>query len=55
LKKNFSLEMIPAGSFRMGDIQGGGDSDEQPVHEVSVGQFAMGKFDTKSAQLSNLC
>ena len=36
---------IPAGSFRMGDIQGGGDSDEQPVHSVSVGQFAMGKFE----------
>ncbi len=39
------MVMIPAGSFRMGDIQGGGSSDEQPVHSVSVGQFAMGKFE----------
>jgi formylglycine-generating enzyme required for sulfatase activity len=36
---------IPAGSFRMGNIQGGGDSDEQPVHRVSVGRFAMGRYE----------
>ena len=32
---------IPTGSFRMGDIQGGGDSDEKPVHRVSVKAFLM--------------
>ena len=32
---------IPAGSFRMGDIQGGGDSDEKSVHRVSVKAFLM--------------
>ena len=32
---------IPAGSFRMGDIQGGDDSDEKPVHSVSVKAFLM--------------
>jgi formylglycine-generating enzyme required for sulfatase activity len=31
---------IPAGSFQMG---GSGDSDEKPVHEVSVDRFAMGQ------------
>jgi len=36
---------IPAGSFRMGDIQGGGDSDEKPVHEVWVDGFAMGMYE----------
>ncbi len=36
---------IPAGSFQMGDIQGGGESDEKPVHRVSVGAFAMGKYE----------
>ncbi len=36
---------IPAGSFRMGDIQGGGQDDEKPVHRVSVGAFAMGKYE----------
>ncbi len=45
-----AMVMIPAGSFRMGDIQGGGDSDEQPVHSVSVGQFAMGKFEVTFAE-----
>ena len=34
---------IPAGSFRMGDIQGGGDPDEKPVHRVSVDAFWLGK------------
>jgi len=41
---------IPAGSFRMGDIQGGGDSDEQPVHDVSVGRFAMGKYEVTNTE-----
>jgi formylglycine-generating enzyme required for sulfatase activity len=44
------MVMIPAGTFRMGDIQGGGDSDEQPVHSVSVGQFAMGKYEVTFAE-----
>jgi formylglycine-generating enzyme required for sulfatase activity len=45
-----AMVMIPAGTFRMGDIQGGGDSDEQPVHSVFVGQFAMGKFEVTFAE-----
>jgi formylglycine-generating enzyme required for sulfatase activity len=44
------MVMIPAGSFRMGDIQGGGDSDEQPVHRVSVGKFAMGVYEVTFAE-----
>jgi formylglycine-generating enzyme required for sulfatase activity len=36
---------IPGGRFKMGDIQGGGSSDEKPVHWVSVNQFAMGKYE----------
>ncbi|MEN8219564.1 MAG: SUMF1/EgtB/PvdO family nonheme iron enzyme [Pseudomonadota bacterium] len=44
---SFGPEMvwIPAGSFRMGDIQSGGDEDEKPVHRVSVERFAMGKYE----------
>jgi formylglycine-generating enzyme required for sulfatase activity len=41
---------IPAGSFRMGDIQGGGYADEQPVHRVSVGKFAMGMYEVTFAE-----
>jgi formylglycine-generating enzyme required for sulfatase activity len=44
------MVVIPAGYFRMGDIQGGGDSDEQPVHRVSVGKFAMGKYEVTFAE-----
>jgi len=36
---------IPAGTFRMGDIQGGGKDNEQPVHRVSVNKFAMGRYE----------
>jgi len=48
----FGPEMvrIPTGYFRMGDIQSGGRDNEQPVHSVSVGQFAMGKFEVTFAE-----
>jgi formylglycine-generating enzyme required for sulfatase activity len=41
---------IPAGRFRMGDIQGGGRSDEKPVHWVSVDKFAMGRYEVTFAE-----
>ena len=41
---------IPAGSFRMGDIQGGGDSDEKPVHRVRIKAFLLGKTEVTFAQ-----
>jgi len=48
---SFGPEMvwIAAGSFRMGDIQGGGDDDEKPVHRVSVERFAMGRYEVTFA------
>jgi len=40
------MVVIPAGRFQMGDIQGGGDSDEKPVHWVNIDyEFAMGKYE----------
>ncbi len=42
------MVMIPAGSFRMGDIQGGLSNAQ--VHDVSVGQFAMGKYEVTFAE-----
>jgi formylglycine-generating enzyme required for sulfatase activity len=36
---------IPAGSFLMGNIQGGCESNEHPVHQVSVEKFAMGRYE----------
>ncbi|OQY54656.1 MAG: hypothetical protein DRR08_22100 [Candidatus Parabeggiatoa sp. nov. 2] len=43
--KGPEMVVIPAGRFKMGDIQGGGDSDEKPVHWVSVNKFALGKYE----------
>lgn len=36
---------IEGGEFSMGDIQGSGDEDEQPVHSVLVNRFAMGRYE----------
>jgi len=41
---------IPAGSFRMGDLQGGGRSNEKPIHRVSVDRFAMGRYEVTFAE-----
>ena len=41
---------IPTGSFRMGDIQGGGDYDEKPVHRVSVKAFLMSATEVTFAE-----
>ena len=48
--KGPEMVWIPAGTFRMGDIQGGGDSDEKPVHRVSVNKFAMGRYEVTFAE-----
>ncbi|TGO02803.1 3-oxoalanine-generating protein [Candidatus Thiomargarita nelsonii] len=41
---------IAAGSFRMGDIQGGGYDNEKPVHRVSIKRFAMGRYEVTFAE-----
>ncbi|RKZ65226.1 MAG: hypothetical protein DRQ99_13300 [Candidatus Parabeggiatoa sp. nov. 3] len=38
------MVVIPAGQFRMGDIQDTGGDDEKPVHDLSVKSFAMGRY-----------
>jgi len=44
--KGPEMVWIAAGSFQMGDIQGGGESDEKPVHRVSITQdFGMGRYE----------
>jgi len=40
------MVVIPAGKFRMGDIQGKGGNDEQPVHEVNIRKsFAVSRYE----------
>ena len=52
LERDYAGEMvdIPGGTFRMGDLSGEGDSDERPVHSVTVPAFKMGKFEVTFAQ-----
>lgn len=39
------MVLIPAGSFQMGDSFGEGDSNERPVHTVTVSAFYMDKYE----------
>ena len=45
------MVVIPAGRFRMGDLDGGGDRDERPVHDVTIATpFAVGKYEVTFAE-----
>jgi formylglycine-generating enzyme required for sulfatase activity len=45
------MVVIPAGSFKMGDLSGTGESEEKPVHEVKIGySFAVGKYEVTQAE-----
>ncbi len=47
--------IIPAGTFRMGDILGTGYKNELPVHDVSVKSFAMGRYPITFAEYDRFC
>jgi len=45
------MVVVPAGTFRMGDLSGDGISDEKPVHRVTISHpFAVGKFEVTQAE-----
>ncbi len=45
------MVVVPAGSFRMGDITGSGSAVERPVHEVTIGYaLAVSRFEATYAQ-----
>ncbi len=44
------MVVIPAGKFQMGDIQDSYESDEKPVHWVSISKFAIGKYEVTFAE-----
>ncbi len=45
------MVVIPAGRFRMGDLNGGGRADEKPVHEVRIAKpFAMSRYEVTFAE-----
>ena len=45
------MVVVPAGRFRMGDLAGGGDRDERPVHDVTIDDpFAVGRYKVTFAE-----
>ena len=45
------MVVVPPGRFRMGDLSGGGASNEKPVHDVTIAsQFAVGKYEVTFAE-----
>ena len=52
LKIKLAGEMvsIPGGTFRMGDLSGEGDDDENPVHSVTMPAFSIGKYEVTVGQ-----
>ena len=45
------LVVVPAGTFRMGDLSGGGDADEGPVRTVGLPHhFALARYETTFAE-----
>ena len=45
------MVVIPAGRFRMGDLDGGDNPSEKPVHEVRIAKpFAMGRYEVTFAE-----
>jgi formylglycine-generating enzyme required for sulfatase activity len=41
---------VKGGCYKMGDVSGGGEKDELPVHDVCVDDFYMGKYEVTQAQ-----
>ncbi len=44
------MVLIPAGSFRMGDLNGVGRDNEKPIHRVHIDTFALGKYEVSVAE-----
>lgn len=44
------MVFIPGGTFRMGDTFGEGNSNEKPVHTVTVSDFYIGKYEVTQKQ-----
>ncbi|MCI5137658.1 MAG: formylglycine-generating enzyme family protein [Candidatus Electrothrix sp. AR1] len=49
------MVFLPGGRFWMGDIQGNGREDEQPVHEVELDSFAIGRYPVTFVEYDAFC
>lgn len=45
-----NMVVIPAGTFRMGDLEGVGERDELPVRDVTVSSFAISRYEVTFEQ-----
>ncbi|MEE9251320.1 MAG: formylglycine-generating enzyme family protein, partial [Alphaproteobacteria bacterium] len=47
------MVVIPPGRFRMGDLSGGGEDNEKPVHAVTIDyKFAVGRFEVTRGEFA---
>ena len=50
------MVVIPAGNYQMGAVHGGGDSDEKPVHRVTISRpFAIGRYEVTFEEYDRFC
>lgn len=50
------MVVVPPGFFRMGAVNGGGDSDEKPVHQVKISRpFGIGRFEITFEEYDRFC
>lgn len=54
LATGMEFVLIPAGCFQMGDTWGDGTKMEQPVHEVCLKSFYMGRFEVTQEQYQKI-
>lgn len=48
------LVFVKGGSFRMGDLFGDGNKEEKPVHQVTLSDFHIGKFEVTQSQWESI-
>jgi formylglycine-generating enzyme required for sulfatase activity len=48
------MAFIKGGTFMMGDTRNEGDDDEKPVHQVTVSDFYMGKYEVTQRQWEDI-
>ncbi|MFC2085075.1 SUMF1/EgtB/PvdO family nonheme iron enzyme [Bacteroidota bacterium] len=49
-KFNIEMSYVQGGSFQMGDTFGNGDSDELPVHTITLNDYYIGKYEVTNVQ-----
>ncbi len=50
-----AMVWLPGGTFKMGDVQGIGDANERPVHEVTLDAFSIGHYPVTFDDYDRFC